>query len=1060
MLEPRPEPTGRSADGSDCRGEGEARAAGSTSVPSETFLYDAFACYATDPDRDLVRDVEAFLESLHRNSLIEQAHRRRQELCVDGSDFKLPRRAELSTAPPEDDPVFHLVIEHMKLARRFVVFVGPKSREHPWVTREIDWWLDHRNPADLVIAVTHGHDPMREREQTFPRRLLEANLDRSLWFDLRGWRHREAGGVAVRPYVEERLRLAASLMEPPAAPSELIASWRAGARRQRRRALLWSAFGLLFAAVVLTALVFAVNAWSDSSRHARASGLALVARLTSEAADNRSINALAYAASSIAVEPTPQGYVALIRTSRLLSKHLWTTIHDDGVHAVDLVAFLDGDRMIASAGWAGVLQFARAADGAQLAKVKLAGRATALQPHPTQRLLAIATQLGVDLISWVTGAGGVELKRVGHADLGRVRGIAFTPDGRRLVVGSFDGTLAELDLDTAALQGWQPRRTEVLHDAIGAKVGINGVALEPASGQLVVAEITGTIYCLKMTDWTAPPRRALYTTEIFAMAQHPTMPRLAMADADGGWLIFNPTTCSIDSRSAPTRGPETIARDANGVLRSAPRFERPRTGIAYSPDGALLGIASHDATVRIVAADGGALIRLMVHPAMTRAVAFASDRKRVATGSDDGHIHLWDISSGPELWSLAGIEDTAVDPKGDWIAGWSDDRTLRLMSIHEGAPIDQVRLPDNPSWAEPVVTGDGGYLVVRIGGSTRAPTFSVQVDQQRLHLASRAGIENPNTPGEVAPILELQPADGGTLIATRDDDQHGSIRLRDAGTAKQLFVRTLAEPVVITASGGMTAAGTSTGEVDMFDTQGATLAALRAPGRVTALALGRDANRLLVGYSSNDAGGACLCFKEGAVDVDWRHRILGLITWFHRSPATKSSCQIEAGHFQCRSLSIIGRPSHVQFAPDGQAMAIATEGGGTDDGTLLLVRAVDDFEPRILTGVGRMRDVAFSPDGRWLVAGGMDRAATIYDVGRVAAVAVLPFANPIQRVGWIPQHPDLLMTLDGISPGFLRVWAWQPDKLIAAACARWPVWFRPAEEPLVPKPNTRGELCK
>jgi hypothetical protein len=84
---------------------------------------------------------------------------------------------------------------------------------------------------------------MREREQTFPRRLLEAQLDRSLWVDLRGWRRREADGVAVRPYVEERLRLAASLMEPSAAPSALIASWRAGIRRQHRRTLLWSALG-------------------------------------------------------------------------------------------------------------------------------------------------------------------------------------------------------------------------------------------------------------------------------------------------------------------------------------------------------------------------------------------------------------------------------------------------------------------------------------------------------------------------------------------------------------------------------------------------------------------------------------------------------------------------------------------------------------------------------------------------------------------------------------------------------------------------------------------------
>jgi WD40 repeat protein len=599
-----------------------------------------------------------------------------------------------------------------------------------------------------------------------------------------------------------------------------------------------------------------------------------------------------------------------------------------------------------------------------------------------------------------------------------------------------------------------------LHDSIGAKVDINGIALEPASGQLVIAEITGTIYCLKMTDWTAAPRRALYSTEIFAMAQHPTLPRLAMADADGGWLIFNPTTCSIDSRNAPPRGPETVARDANGVLRSAPRFERPRTGIAYSADGALLGIPSHDTTVRVVAPDGGAPIRLMVHQAMTRAVSFASDRKHVVTGSHDGYIHLWDISDGPELWSLAGIEATAVDPKGDWTVGWSDDRTVRLINIPDGALLDQVRLADNPSWAEPVATGDGAHLVMWIDGSTRAPTFSVQADQQGIHLVREAVIQNPHTLGDVVPILELRPADGGTLVATRDAAQQGSIRLRDASTTRQLFVHELPESDVIAASSGLTAAGASTGRVDMLDAHGVTLAALRAPGRVTALALDGDANRALVGYSSNGRGGACLCIKESAVRNDWRYRLLGGVTRFHRPKVVESSCQVEAGYFQCRPLSVGGRPSRARLSPDGQSLAIATEGSGTDDGTLLLERVADDFEPHILTSSGRMRDVAFSRDGRWLVAGGMDRAATIYDVERVARVAVIPFANPVQRVGWIPQHPDLLMTLDGISPGFLRIWTWESEKLIADACARWPAWFRPAEEPLVPRPNGRSELCR
>jgi hypothetical protein len=53
--------------------------------------YDAFASYATDPDRDLVRDVEDFIESLHDDPLMPAEFRSPLELCVDGRDFRIPK---------------------------------------------------------------------------------------------------------------------------------------------------------------------------------------------------------------------------------------------------------------------------------------------------------------------------------------------------------------------------------------------------------------------------------------------------------------------------------------------------------------------------------------------------------------------------------------------------------------------------------------------------------------------------------------------------------------------------------------------------------------------------------------------------------------------------------------------------------------------------------------------------------------------------------------------------------------------------------------------------------
>src|ERR1700733_10184582 len=57
------------------------------------FDYDAFATYATDPDGDLIRAVEAFVEGFHRRPTLPQRLRRELELCVDGRDFRIPRRS-------------------------------------------------------------------------------------------------------------------------------------------------------------------------------------------------------------------------------------------------------------------------------------------------------------------------------------------------------------------------------------------------------------------------------------------------------------------------------------------------------------------------------------------------------------------------------------------------------------------------------------------------------------------------------------------------------------------------------------------------------------------------------------------------------------------------------------------------------------------------------------------------------------------------------------------------------------------------------------------------------
>jgi len=128
-----------------------------TAVPADTltYAYDAFATYATDPDRDLVRAVEVFVEGFHRRPGLPERLHRQLELCVDGRDFRVPRRE--GKADPE--AIAGIVEIYQRQSRALVVFCGPRSRGHPWIEKEVRWWLKHREGAPIYVALSHGAPP-------------------------------------------------------------------------------------------------------------------------------------------------------------------------------------------------------------------------------------------------------------------------------------------------------------------------------------------------------------------------------------------------------------------------------------------------------------------------------------------------------------------------------------------------------------------------------------------------------------------------------------------------------------------------------------------------------------------------------------------------------------------------------------------------------------------------------------------------------------------------------------------------------------------------------------
>jgi WD40 repeat protein len=173
-------------------------------MTGESFAYDAFASYATDPDGELVRAVEGLIESFHRRPDVPKDLIQELELCVDGRDFTFP------PSRPETEPssaIEQVIRGYQRQCRALIVFCGPAAKDHRWIGREIEWWGHERPDGPIYFAYTHGTypDPKMAAEHMPASLIVRGGPSNPSYFDLRGY-HRDRG--AIRFILSRSLRLA------------------------------------------------------------------------------------------------------------------------------------------------------------------------------------------------------------------------------------------------------------------------------------------------------------------------------------------------------------------------------------------------------------------------------------------------------------------------------------------------------------------------------------------------------------------------------------------------------------------------------------------------------------------------------------------------------------------------------------------------------------------------------------------------------------------------------------------------------------------------------------
>ena len=136
------------------------------------------------------------------------------------------------------------------------------------------------------------------------------------------------------------------------------------------------------------------------------------------------------------------------------------------------------------------------------------------------------------------------------------------------------------------------------------------------------------------------------------------------------------------------------------------------TAVAISSRGEYWAAASRRGEIQVWNA-GGQTLRgaWRAHADMVWALAFSPDGQRLASGSWDGSVKLWDVNSGSLLWTgrhTSQVNGVAFSADGSLLASSGIDATVRLWDVQSGV---QLQLLPHPAPVTSVMWSTEGQVL-------------------------------------------------------------------------------------------------------------------------------------------------------------------------------------------------------------------------------------------------------------------------------------------------------------------------------------------------------------
>ncbi|MET3414051.1 hypothetical protein [Methylobacterium sp. 1030] len=1038
--------------------------------------YDAFATYATDPDRDLVRAAEVFVEGFHRRRTLPSKLRHKLELCVDGRDFKIPRRSR-AAGGPED--VADIIEGYLGRSRALIVFCGPLSRFHPWINHEVGWWVKNRPGAPVYFALTHGRKTTLG-EVMPPALLARGGGETAIYIDLRGWyqdrvltsairatgasRRRAALWRSlprwdkVRSFREEAARLTTLLLSDvlgaDLSVGEVEAAWEREEAWRKTRTRVISAGFLTLAAVGSGAVWIQAEARQAADDRAKAESWLQRSRMLVGEGAGALPSALAYAAGALQLSPSARSIEAGYLASEGMVP-IETILTPGGGDSAWTARYLGDTGWVAVGGRSSVLRLVDPRTGDVHAALDLKSSGIrSLEYDASRHILFVGTDRGLVRLSLHTDGGPPLLSETGRGLIGdRVDALALDAARGRVLAGLSQ----KAEIWGFPIAGDAIAPGNKLARVMDPRFAENGVSDMPASvyglavrgGRLVAVGIDGVISVFGLAgNELGQPRQSAHPKPIYGMAVTGRGDELAVADAEGGLSVYGLDDLRLRRSETRPTAVASVGRDLDGKVGASIPDSSANVGLAISGDERALAVTSHDRSVRFVSFSGLAPLGTAVHRAAPRGVLFDPDGERALTFSDDGTMQVVRPLAQAEALRLAGIGGFAAGDEGQLVV-WPMHRRgkpgygrnaggVRRTAVFAVDPEDGAiprRIGDVEEDPREAVV-QGGVTIVAGRMSTKVHLLPL-----RDRLDGCGLLQHPNSEGDVEMVRALVPGPGPANIST-----HGV-----AGASKAWWLsvwdQKSCQPV------GRWE-GTARGAV----ADGA-WAIVDGPGSVTVRSLAAPARSLTF---EGDVEGVDLSRGGAALVVRLRGGAACACTSGAR-PASRDTigrCVARSTAYACHEVTDRA-PTHgsltaAHVSPTGRSVLI-------DIGSHLEMADASGLGglPRRV-GPDRLRSseqpYAFNRDDSLLAVPAGETGVRVIDVATGRAIADLPTPGAVSSIAFHRGRSgtERLATLDG---AILRLWDWTPDGVLRQICRRWNPLVEIRLDSDVPALLSRAEIC-